>query len=70
MFFRTVVKGAFAKRRKTLWNCLKSAFPNISEERLRQILRDCRIDSLRRGETLSLDEFAILAKGIFAATQS
>jgi len=66
MFFRKVVKGAFAKRRKTLWNCLKSAFPNISEELLRQILHDCRIDSRRRGETLSLDEFAVLAKGVSA----
>lgn len=65
MFFRKVVKGAFAQRRKTLWNCLKSAFPQISEDNLGQIFERCGIDSRRRGETLSLDEFAVLARTLF-----
>lgn len=64
LFFRSVVKGAFAQRRKTLWNCLKFAFPHINENSLEDSLRDCGIDSRRRGETLSLDEFASLAKAL------
>jgi 16S rRNA (adenine1518-N6/adenine1519-N6)-dimethyltransferase len=70
LFFRTVVKSAFAQRRKTLWNCLRSAFPLIMEKGLMDILHDCGIDPRRRGETLSLDEFALLAKGIYAVTRS
>lgn len=64
MFFRAVVKGAFAKRRKTLWNCIRSAFPYINEKTLELVFRQCGIDPGRRGETLSLDEFALLGKAL------
>jgi len=63
--FRRVVKAAFAQRRKTLWNCLKSA-DFLPEEQLSALLRECRIDPARRGETLSLDEFAVLTRAIIA----
>lgn len=60
MFFR-VVKAAFSQRRKTLLNCLSSAFPygkdNISERMLR-----AGIEPSRRGETLSIEEFAKLSE--------
>jgi 16S rRNA (adenine1518-N6/adenine1519-N6)-dimethyltransferase len=59
--FRRVVKGAFAMRRKTLINCLKAADLTTIDE-LRGILADCGIDGQRRGETLSLDEFAGLSR--------
>lgn len=59
--FRRVVKGAFAMRRKTLINCLKSA-GLAGDEELRGILTECGIDGQRRGETLSLDEFAALSR--------
>lgn len=59
--FRRVVKGAFAMRRKTLINCLKAA-ELTSNTGLRGILADCGIDGQRRGETLSLDEFAALSR--------
>jgi len=59
--FRRVVKGAFGMRRKTLVNCLKAAeFTTIDD--LRGILDECGIDGRRRGETLSLDEFAALSR--------
>ena len=61
--FRRVVKAGFAQRRKTLWNCLKSA-EFLPEEQLSAVLAECRIDPARRGETLSLDEFAALTRGI------
>jgi 16S rRNA (adenine1518-N6/adenine1519-N6)-dimethyltransferase len=59
--FRRVVKGAFGMRRKTLINCLKAA-ELTSVDDLRGILADCGIDGQRRGETLSLDEFAGLSR--------
>jgi 16S rRNA (adenine1518-N6/adenine1519-N6)-dimethyltransferase len=59
--FRRVVKGAFGMRRKTLINCLKAA-ELTTIDNLRGILADCGIDGQRRGETLSLDEFAALSR--------
>jgi len=64
--FRRIVKAAFAQRRKTLWNCLRAA-AFVPEELLAGILADCRIAPQRRGETLSLDEFAALTRTALAA---
>lgn len=61
--FRSVVKAAFSMRRKTLWNCLKS-MPGISAEELSTVLADCSIDPGRRGETLSIDEFARISRAL------
>ena len=63
LFFR-VVKAAFGQRRKTLANALKAGgFP---QEQLQLVLAKAGIDAMRRGETLSLDEFAAIANGLFA----
>jgi len=59
--FRRVVKGAFAMRRKTLYNCLK-ATELIAPDGLARLLDGCGIDGQRRGETLSLEEFASLSR--------
>jgi 16S rRNA (adenine1518-N6/adenine1519-N6)-dimethyltransferase len=59
--FRTVVKAAFSQRRKTLWNCLKSVDILSATEVLNQIFEQSEIDRGRRGETLSLEEFARLS---------
>ncbi len=59
LFFR-VVKAAFSQRRKTLLNCLASNF-SMSKDELADTLEGIGIDPRRRGETLSLDEFAALA---------
>lgn len=61
-FFRRVVKGAFAMRRKTLWNCLKGADLGVPGEEIAAALARCDIDPGRRGETLDLDEFAALTR--------
>ncbi|HZJ82993.1 MAG TPA: 16S rRNA (adenine(1518)-N(6)/adenine(1519)-N(6))-dimethyltransferase RsmA [Clostridia bacterium] len=61
MFFK-VVKAAFAKRRKTLLNNLTSGeFDQWSRKEVTKILEECRIDPIRRGETLSIEEFALIA---------
>jgi 16S rRNA (adenine1518-N6/adenine1519-N6)-dimethyltransferase len=58
VFFR-VVKAAFAQRRKTLSNTLKTT--GVPADTLRVILEKAGIDGTRRGETLSLQEFAAIA---------
>ncbi|HTG81964.1 MAG TPA: 16S rRNA (adenine(1518)-N(6)/adenine(1519)-N(6))-dimethyltransferase RsmA [Geobacteraceae bacterium] len=63
-FFRRVVKAAFGQRRKTLWNCLKSLNLGLEDRELGEALAGCGIDGVRRGETLSLEEFVALAGGL------
>ncbi len=64
--FRRLVKAAFGQRRKTLWNCLKSADLAPDDETLRAVLASCGIDPGRRGETLDLEEFARLSRTLLA----
>jgi 16S rRNA (adenine1518-N6/adenine1519-N6)-dimethyltransferase len=56
--FRSLVKAAFAQRRKTLWNALKS-MPGA-----REALERAGIDPQRRGETLSVEEFAAVERAL------
>lgn len=55
-FFNRVVKTAFSQRRKMLSNALKSLSENIKGR-----LAEAGIDSNRRPETLSIEEFARLS---------
>jgi 16S rRNA (adenine1518-N6/adenine1519-N6)-dimethyltransferase len=64
--FRQVVKAAFSQRRKTLWNCLRSSTLFTDAEQLARLLAGCGIDGNRRGETLSLEEFAVISRTLFA----
>lgn len=58
--FALVVMKAFGQRRKTLRNNLKGLLHA-------DIIQNLGIDPTRRGETLSLDEFAALANAITSA---
>lgn len=60
MLFR-VIKAAFGQRRKTLLNALTAGSFNKSKEEIKDILGKAGIDDGRRGETLSLQEFAAIA---------
>lgn len=62
LFFRTV-KAAFSQRRKTLLNCLVANFPQNKEE-ITKIMTSVGIEPARRGETLSLEEFAKLSEAL------
>ncbi len=65
--FERLVKAAFGMRRKTLWNCLKNG--GLAEpEQLEQLLLSCSIDGRRRGETLSIEEFALLSRTLSTLT--
>lgn len=63
LFFK-VVRGAFGQRRKTIQNALGSAFSSIDRTLLSGILNAAGVDPGRRGETLSLEEFARIARGV------
>ena len=58
MFFR-VVKAAFGQRRKTMSNAMKGA--GFLPEQIAGAFERCGLDSTRRGENFSLEEFGILA---------
>jgi 16S rRNA (adenine1518-N6/adenine1519-N6)-dimethyltransferase len=56
--FRSIVKAAFGKRRKTLKNALQDVEgKRLPSNKLQEILQKSDIDPMRRGETLSLEEF-------------
>jgi 16S rRNA (adenine1518-N6/adenine1519-N6)-dimethyltransferase len=59
-----VIHAAFAQRRKTLTNTLRLAFPPIDPALLRHTLENSGIAPTRRGETLTLDEFARLSDAL------
>lgn len=58
IFFR-IVRAAFEQRRKTLANALKRT--GFLPEKINAALDKAGIDAKRRGETLSIDEFAAIA---------
>lgn len=62
--FRRVVKAAFAQRRKTLINSLRSDPALGSADSLREALMRSGIDPTRRAETLSVAEFAQLERAL------
>ncbi len=53
------MKAAFGQRRKTLSNALKGA--GFLKDEVQGALEQAGIEAARRGETLSLEEFAQLA---------
>ncbi|NLB74020.1 MAG: 16S rRNA (adenine(1518)-N(6)/adenine(1519)-N(6))-dimethyltransferase RsmA [Firmicutes bacterium] len=68
--FFAVVRGGFAKRRKTILRALSMAgkthpeLASVKEDSIRRILAEVGVDSQRRAETLSLEEFGKIADAI------
>ncbi|HGF7898752.1 TPA: 16S rRNA (adenine(1518)-N(6)/adenine(1519)-N(6))-dimethyltransferase RsmA [Enterococcus faecium] len=64
-FFR-LTKAAFQQRRKTLWNNLQHSYGKDDQTKtwLSKSLETAGIDPKRRGETLSLQEFAALSNAM------
>ena len=62
IFFKTV-KSAFSMRRKTLLNTISAGF-SMDKEMVRNIFEKADIDYKRRGESLSIYEFAELSNKI------
>ncbi|MBS4026384.1 MAG: 16S rRNA (adenine(1518)-N(6)/adenine(1519)-N(6))-dimethyltransferase RsmA [Clostridia bacterium] len=63
MFFQ-IVRAAFGQRRKTLANALRGSRLGLDKESVTDLLNQAGIDGNRRGETLSLDEFALLSNTV------
>jgi len=62
-FFR-VVQASFAQRRKTLANNLTAFVGKERRDALNELLLRNEIDPIRRGETLSLEEFARISRSM------
>jgi 16S rRNA (adenine1518-N6/adenine1519-N6)-dimethyltransferase len=62
-FFLSVVRSAFGQRRKIILNSLSANF-NLPKKEVELILDKVKIDSKRRPETLSIQEFADLSKAL------
>lgn len=64
-FFK-LTKASFQQRRKTLWNNLQATYGKEEETKahLAKALEEAGIDPKRRGETLSLQEFANLSNAM------
>jgi 16S rRNA (adenine1518-N6/adenine1519-N6)-dimethyltransferase len=66
-FFFDVVQASFVQRRKTLSNNLKARFATEwSREVIDALLGQIGIEPVRRGETLSIEEFAKLSNALWA----
>jgi len=59
--FIDFLKLSFGQKRKTLWNNLKSSYP---EPELRAALSQARVKPAARAETLSLEESAALFRAL------
>lgn len=69
-FFRTLVKAAFAKRRKTLFNSLRlSLEPRLPDAAILDAFRKCGLDPARRAETLDLEAFAALTAAFYEVAE-
>ena len=62
LLFR-IIRGAFHMRRKQLINTLEESL-ELGKDTLDRLCRQARIDPQRRGETLTLEEFAKLARAV------
>ncbi|TEB12227.1 16S rRNA (adenine(1518)-N(6)/adenine(1519)-N(6))-dimethyltransferase RsmA [Pelotomaculum propionicicum] len=62
-FFK-IIRASFGQRRKTLLNSLTGSNLGLDKESFLRALKKSGIDHARRGETLSLAEFAVLTGNI------
>ena len=62
--FFDIIRNAFNMRRKTLWNGVKNI--GLPKEKLEEAFSEANVDPKRRGETLSIEEFAALADAIYS----
>lgn len=63
LFFRTV-RAAFAQRRKTLSNALRSAFSELDSAAIESAMEETGLPPAVRGETLSIAQFAALSNAL------
>jgi 16S rRNA (adenine1518-N6/adenine1519-N6)-dimethyltransferase len=64
--FQSIAKAAFGHRRKTILNSLDRGMVSVSRETLDDTLRKCSIDTKRRAETLTVDDYIRLTSALRA----
>lgn len=65
-YFFSIVRASFAQRRKTLRNNLTTHFKDrLPREVITETIKKVNIDPQRRGETLTIEEFATLANAFY-----
>lgn len=66
-FLFKVARGSFVQRRKTILNNLQTSLPQgkAKKELILEALAEAEIDPVRRGETLSINEFAMLSNALY-----
>jgi 16S rRNA (adenine1518-N6/adenine1519-N6)-dimethyltransferase len=64
-FFK-LIKAGFGQKRKTLRNSLSSGL-HVSTEKAESLLKQAEIESMRRAETLSIDEWKRLCQIYYQA---
>ncbi|WP_313894765.1 16S rRNA (adenine(1518)-N(6)/adenine(1519)-N(6))-dimethyltransferase RsmA [Psychrobacillus sp.] len=66
-FLFKVSRGSFVQRRKTIINNLQTSLPNgkAKKELILQALEKVNVNPMRRGETLSIEEFGHLADELY-----
>ncbi|MBP1153471.1 MULTISPECIES: 16S rRNA (adenine(1518)-N(6)/adenine(1519)-N(6))-dimethyltransferase RsmA [unclassified Paenibacillus] len=70
-FFFEVVQASFVQRRKTIYNNLAAKyFTKETKSRMEAILQESGIEPSRRGETLSIQEYAVLSQNLARALRS
>ena len=62
--FFALIKDAFGKRRKTILNALSTGGLKLSKNLLRKALYKSDIEEKRRGETLTIQEYALLSNNL------
>lgn len=64
--FFNMMRASFGQRRKTIWNNLRRVLDDKEKEPLlRKSFESSGIDPSRRGESLSIDEFSVLADALY-----
>lgn len=64
--FFNMMRASFGQRRKTIWNNLRRVLDDKEKEPLlREAFESSGIDPSRRGESLSIDEFSVLADALY-----
>ena len=62
--FTSVVRSAFAHRRKTIMNSFKGSAIQYPQEAFAKALNDCAIDPGKRAEELHIDDFLCLSSAL------
>ncbi|WP_461214505.1 16S rRNA (adenine(1518)-N(6)/adenine(1519)-N(6))-dimethyltransferase RsmA [Lacticaseibacillus sp. GG6-2] len=65
--FDRLVRGAFAARRKTLWNNLQNLYGKQNKPALQAACEAAQVDVSKRAEALSIEDFGRLADALVAS---